>query len=401
MDETIRTFGECLEIAKQCKTDNGNPPKKHLMLGNGFSIAIFPNIFNYKALSQNTDSSQVKNLFKLLDTNDFEYVMRRLWDVLELVKLYREDKDIPNKKSRIKDASELLDLYPENKKISDKLHRISENHLKIRKMLIDVVSELNPETPNCIVGKNYKRCYKFLEHFNDGNKYTFNYDLLLYWAYMKFRNDDKYKELEHDDGFRGNGTLTRNTNRGENQNIYYLHGAMHLFDDNGIVQKTRFNILSIKEQVRYTINGGKYPIFIAEGTKEEKLNRIQDCNYLKHAFDSLNKIDNNLFIFGHSLGNTDDHVFERVNSLPELKNIFISIFDDAKPNDKKNIIDKVRRWKIKNPDKRYFFYNTKSTDLWEPQEKLKIFTQRYKERLASFSKDRYKNTNKKEREKND
>ncbi|WP_431830285.1 DUF4917 family protein [Aeromonas salmonicida] len=66
----IKSFAECLAIA-------GNT-KKHLMLGNGFSISLFPKIFNYKTLSENIDSERMKDLFSSIGTYDFEFVMRRL-----------------------------------------------------------------------------------------------------------------------------------------------------------------------------------------------------------------------------------------------------------------------------------------------------------------------------------
>ncbi|MCA8835462.1 MAG: DUF4917 family protein [Proteobacteria bacterium] len=180
IDETIRTFGECLEIAKQCKTDKGKTPKNHLMLGNGFSIDLFPNIFNYKSLTERVESKQVKKLFNTLGKSDFEYVMRGLTNAVELVK-----------------------VYPEHKQITDGM----ENDLaKLREILIEVVSNSHPKTAKWINDDQYDSCYSFLVHFENGNKYTFNYDLLLYWVYMYFREsrnnrNNKDKKLDIRDGF--------------------------------------------------------------------------------------------------------------------------------------------------------------------------------------------------------
>lgn len=66
----VKTFDECIAIT--------GTAKKHLMLGNGFSIALFPKIFNYKTLAENIESERINLLFKAIDTNDFEFVMRRL-----------------------------------------------------------------------------------------------------------------------------------------------------------------------------------------------------------------------------------------------------------------------------------------------------------------------------------
>ncbi len=168
MDETIHTFEQCLEIANQCKNKKGNFTNKHLLLGNGFSMDIFKNIFNYKALSENVGSDQVRKLFELLGTSDFEHVMRMLTIALKVVK-----------------------AYPNNTQIVNQI----ESHLdEIRNGLIRAISKSHPPYPSEITDEQYVSCRSFLEHFNDGKKYTFNYDLLLYWVYMHFLEEDKEKK---------------------------------------------------------------------------------------------------------------------------------------------------------------------------------------------------------------
>lgn len=46
----IYTFEDCLNEAKN--------DTKHLMLGNGFSVALFPDIFNYKVLAERIKSKK-------------------------------------------------------------------------------------------------------------------------------------------------------------------------------------------------------------------------------------------------------------------------------------------------------------------------------------------------------
>ena len=52
MKNNIYRFEECLEIA----SENGG--KNHLVLGNGFSVALFPKIFNYKVLAEKIKSEK-------------------------------------------------------------------------------------------------------------------------------------------------------------------------------------------------------------------------------------------------------------------------------------------------------------------------------------------------------
>ena len=340
----IHKFEDCLDIANR----QGGAKKKHLMLGNGFSISLFPTIFNYKALVEQVNSSQVKDLFTKLGTSDFEYVMRRLTDTLELVKIYsKNDPDDPIANQIESDLDE------------------------IRDGLIQAISKSHPPKPNEITDEQYDYCHSFLKHFDGGKKYTFNYDLLLYWVYMHFLDMDE-KKLKFDDGFRhpedNDSTVTWEIGREKEQNVYYVHGAMHIFNYGAEVEKfTWINTgLTISDQVRKSIDKGKYPIFISEGTTEHKLSRIQNFSYLGRSFSSLKSITGNLFIFGHSIGNQDDHVFNYINRNQKLKNIFISIFGDVDSDDNQRIISKVKKWADKHPYRNYYFYDAADANVWGP-----------------------------------
>jgi len=55
--------------------------KRHLLLGNGFSIALKPDIFTYGSLYDNADFSaapHIPKIFDALKTRDFEVVIRSL-----------------------------------------------------------------------------------------------------------------------------------------------------------------------------------------------------------------------------------------------------------------------------------------------------------------------------------
>ncbi len=342
MSPQIRTFPECLQIADSA---GGN---KHLMLGNGFSVALFPHIFNYRILAERVTSEQIRQLFASLGTNDFEYVMRKLTDALQIAGLYEE--------------GEAFGI------------RLSQDLEELKTTLIDVITRSHPANPQAITDEQYEHCHAFLRHFNDGKKYSFNYDLLLYWFYMHFLEDeDRTKRLKCDDGFRhpedDQSIVTWEIGREHEQNVYYIHGAIHIFSDgSGIEKYTWINDgqgRTITEQVRQSINQQKYPVFISEGTTQHKLSRIRDNSYLGRAFSSLKAIRGNLFIFGHSLRDEDNHVFDYVNTKSGVNNIFISIFGG--PDNNRIIFDKVARWQEANPRKNYYFYGAESANVWGNQ----------------------------------
>ena len=71
---------------------NKGANKKHLLLGNGFSISLKRDIFSYGSLYENADFSaapHVPALFEALGTKDFEIVIQYLQNAAKVVEVYR------------------------------------------------------------------------------------------------------------------------------------------------------------------------------------------------------------------------------------------------------------------------------------------------------------------------
>ena len=86
MNSMTLTFQEALDKSSKCK---GN---RHLILGNGFSIDLFPQIFSYATLREGAIKAGLKDLFDKFETNDFEYVMRKILDAKQVLEaLYPND----------------------------------------------------------------------------------------------------------------------------------------------------------------------------------------------------------------------------------------------------------------------------------------------------------------------
>lgn len=332
------TFEECIKISSA---------KKHLVLGNGFSIDLFPNIFNYKKLAEKITDPNIQAIFKEFNTSDFEFVVLKLTESLRV-----------------------LSYYDTNKNIFDKVKFDAE---RLKDILISVISEAHPENPTAITENQFKSCYDFLRHFEEGRKYTFNYDLILYWVYMHFLEDTNLA-LKSDDGFRtstdNDSMVTWEIGREHQQNLYYLHGAMHIFKDSySSIQKYtwRNGDKTIGQQIRESIDDNKFPVFISEGTTEHKLKRIKENGYLARSFSSLKSISGDLFIFGHSIRDEDDHVFEIINSNRSLKKIFISAFGSLDSDSNKKKTTKIESWKkdYTSKGREYILYDSSSTNVWK------------------------------------
>lgn len=335
----IKTFDQCIEIANNTK---GN---KHLLLGNGFSVALFPQIFNYKKLAEQIDNDDIKQLFKEFDTSDFEFVMLKLIECLRVLDFYASGSDLYNK--------------------------IEKDIITLKEILIKVIAQHHPESPQAITDLQYDSCFHFLNNFQNGKVYTFNYDLLLYWVFMHFV-DSPDQKLKVDDGFRtyedNESMVTWEIGRERNQNLYYIHGAMHLFRDKwSVIEKFNWRNTGVKisDQVRQAVYENKLPIFISEGTTEHKLKRITENGYLTRAMASLKSIGGSLFVFGHSIRDEDDHVFDLILKDSKVKNIFVSVFGDMTSAANEHIKHKIEKWNNLDTGKKFQLYDAQSAQVWD------------------------------------
>lgn len=287
------------------RVPDGKTP--HLLLGNGFSRAFRDDIFAYTALFDRADfgnlSPLARRAFDVLQTTDFEVVMRALRDAATLVEIYAEDR-------------------PD---IADALRRDANG---LREVLVRAIADNHPSYPGELESSHYAACRQFLSHFD--NIYTLNYDLLLYWAVMQ---REISPVVVSDDGFRTpeEGTqeyVTWEPGR-HRQNIHYLHGALHVFDAGTEVQKYTWTNTGIRliDQIRDALSRNLYPIFVAEGESSQKYKRIRHSDFLHKAYRSFQEIGNSLFVYGHAMAPNDDHI-ARLIGRGKVKHLFVGIYGD-------------------------------------------------------------------------
>jgi len=299
--------------------------KRHVLLGNGFSRACRSDLFAYDALfAQGKDklSPSAKKAFDTLGTTDFESVMRALKQAADLVRAYA----------------------PKNSILAKKL---AADAGKLREVLAQAIASSHPDRPNDIEDGEYASCRAFLSHFD--NIYTVNYDLLLYWALM--HNDVDDRSLNCNDGFHQpeggpEDYVVWEVGDVGSQNVFYLHGALHIFDAGAEVQKyTWCNTgIALVDQIREALGDNRYPIYVAEGTSESKMQRIQHSAFLSRGFRSLASISGSLFIFGHSLADNDEHVL-RLIERGKVKNVYVSIHGDPGNADNRRIISRAEAFR--------------------------------------------------------
>ncbi len=93
--------------------------------------------------------------------------------------------------------------------------------------------------------------------------------------------------------------------------MYYLHGAIHLWQDaDGQNGKWRYadggNLLNLASQ--YGASSSRRPLFVSEGTWEAKRQAIRRSAYLSHCFEVLEEDHGDTVVLGHSLSGWDEHI---------------------------------------------------------------------------------------------
>lgn len=334
----IITFQQAIERAEE---------PRHLLLGNGFSRAYRNDIFSYDALFERANfeglTPTARNAFGALDTTDFEVVIRAL-----------------------KQAARLAEVYLENN--PELTARLNSDSDSLRELLANTIALSHPERPGDIADEQYAACRAFLAHFK--RMYTVNYDLLLYWALM---HEEIEPAIEFDDGFRkpddGEAAyVTWDVQKTDKQSVFYLHGGLHIFDAGAELQKfTWCNTgVALIDQIREALRTGRFPLFVAEGSHESKLDRIQHCGFLNRAYRSFAAIGGSLFIFGLSLGDADEHILTLLDR-GKMKHAFISLHGDPDSEGNARIVERAELMTLRRPANRPLtaeFFDANSARVW-------------------------------------
>lgn len=328
-------------------TKGAGLPKRHLLLGNGFSRALRNDIFSYDALFDraefNTLSPLARRAFDALGTTDFEIVMRALRGAALLVEVY---------------ATENPGLAAQMRADADGL----------RELLVRTIAANHPARPGDVLNQAYERCRAFLSCFS--TVYTLNYDLLLYWALMQ---DELEPHVDSDDGFRtpDDGPLdyvTWEVEKTDSQKIFYLHGALHIFDGGTEIKKyTWVNTgIPLIDQIREALQQNLYPLFVAEGDSAQKLTRIKHNEFLGRAYRSFAKIGGGLYVYGHSMAENDEHIIRLIEK-NKVTHLFVGLYGTATLAGNQKIIERTFKIQGARSAKRpleLFFFDAATAQVW-------------------------------------
>jgi hypothetical protein len=305
-----------------------------VLLGNGFSIARGEDHFLYSNLLEMSglpNESSIRDVFKALETVDFERVMKALEDAAQVECAYGD---------------------------MERAKRFRDDAATVREALIHAVREVHPEVHFEIPKEQCEACAKFLVQFD--SLFTLNYDLLLYWVILAGTNcfNDGFGHGEASDGFRFFSLRAP-------CNTYYLHGALHLFlSPERETLKRVLTGTTIIDDIADTIRGkSQLPLIVSEGTASQKIAKIRSVPYLSHCYRSLRERGGNLFIFGHSVSESDIHIYDAICE-SRLKQVFFCVHEPMDHLDE--IREKLARYAERRKDIKWFYVDAATAAPWGP-----------------------------------
>ncbi|WP_341836113.1 DUF4917 family protein [Chitinophaga pollutisoli] len=332
------------------KLENGT---SHLLLGNGFSIS-FSDVFSYESLFKkavdNGLSDNAIKVFDLLGTNNFEGVLRVLNSTAAVASFYYD----------LDDNGDLI--YDDVRIIKETLIKtIAESHL-----------HHTGEVPN-----NAKdSCIDFLMPYK--SVFTTNYDLLLYWVNMHSGDrpifgDGFRAEFENPDA----EYVVFAERLGGDKGIYHLHGALHLYFSDGYIKKHCWSRTKrpLIDLIKSGLDNNSFPLFVAEGSPEKKVEQINSNAYLSYCLSKLGRITNRLVVFGNTLGASDGHIVDAIADNDKLIEVCIGLYGDVdSPTNQEtiksaqSILDRRAKMNVfrkrKDKELNLIYYKSDSIDIW-------------------------------------
>ena len=243
---------------------------------------------------------------------------------------------------------------------------------KLKTMLIKAVEDSHPECVFSIPQDCIDACAAFLDTYTQKGKiFSTNYDLLLYWVLMRSNNSNCIDGFGRDKEEGQENVPYEETDYSElrwgkhkgNQNIFYLHGALHLFDMNHEIIKQEYDGQYLLDKIKDLMNKEVYPIFVTAGNGDDKLNHIMHNYYLAYCYDALTKIEGSLVTYGFNFGEYDEHIIRAINKAASqgksncLRSVYIGVYSEA---DKQHIESIEDKFKCK-----VHIFDSKTAKIWE------------------------------------
>jgi hypothetical protein len=172
--------------------------------------------------------------------------------------------------------------------------------------------------------------------------FSTSYDLLIYWAMNHGGPDEFIDHFWHLPGHHfdaddspvwGNRTV-----------VNWIHGALQLYRLGSDGTAKRVNVAGAALLAQFA-HRGVLPLYVAEGTAEQKRLAIGSSDYLSYCLDALESEARDIVIFGQALGPSDQHLVEAIRLHPGRR-VACSVFPGSQLQadaDKARIAQQLQR----------------------------------------------------------
>lgn len=274
-----------------------------ILLGNGASIAV-DHAFSYGSLLDRAReggrlTEDVERLFYCFNTSDFELILRMVWHAANVNKILGVQDSVTQ-----------------------------QAYENLRSCLVEVVRDSHSHYQG--IQRDLPCISNFLRDFE--TVLSLNYDLIVYWAMMynnKQGHGHIFKDCFNDSQFRGDWWSLRQLYRERaNTLVFYPHGNLALcrdyLDREWKIAQTDGDLLgSILDTWE---RGDGVPLFVSEGTREQKINSIHNSYYLSVVYrEVLTNLHPSLTIYGWGFGDQDQHLLEQI-AHSTIERVAISVY---------------------------------------------------------------------------
>lgn len=307
-----------------------------LLLGNGFSTNLWSR-FGYASLFAEAElDAPARTVFAELETSNFETALECLHHARVTLRALGE---------------------PEG--------RVEALYDDVRGTLFRTVSSVHVRSGHLSLSRATTIAKALSEH---RAVFTTNYDLTLYWAVLKARSryepgllDYFYKEPSGEAPLLFDPTHRVFQREGLTR-LHYLHGAIHLWQDDAgrdgkWTNAQRGNLLDMADDDPAA--DGRRPLFVSEGTAAMKDSRIRRSPYLSFCRDQLTADSAPTVVLGHSLARADQHVAAALNTGPR-RLIAVSVWTGGGPQAVERSMNHAREML---PDQELVFFDSSTHPL--------------------------------------
>lgn len=272
-----------------------------LLLGNGFSTNIWSEFGYSSLLERSALSGDARRLFG--DRFNFETILAEL-SIAQYV---------------------LSVADPENHLLQEHLDSLAN---EVRNRLLETVGQVHPEANQMRAGQEPSggsgfvgvpvdvlgKVANYLQRYS--RVFVTNYDLIAYWATVIAHMADLFPGGDAFDEEKAEEWLGW-----PQPKVFFVHGALHLWrslSSNAEGKHTAHTGTRLLDIIRSSVNvPDRVPLFISEGSSQEKVARISASPYLSFCTRALADTETPMTVVGHALADVDRHICEAVQRHPD------------------------------------------------------------------------------------